>query len=233
MESANISKTKTQEQVLIESSNKDYVGELIELREAIEKNRNSSELLDSVLNKFKTQISKYCIEDFVASKIGKPLKELSVVDNMNKETKKIILDIMNLMKKAGKRVRDCEINNGKEHSKKESNTNGTAKESINSNDLDAKLNDPNYLKDFNDRYKKTLETLKLKENPMRTNIRVLLFDALLGNKKITESLNFIKTMTDLIEKNIFDKLNSNDDKSAKYISRAKSIVFNLGVSRNI
>lgn len=230
MESTNTIKTKSQEQTLIESSNKDYVDELIELREAIEKNRNSSELLDSVLNKFKTQISKYCIEDFVASKIGKPLKELSVIDNMNKETKKIIVEIMNLMKKAAKRASENEMNNGKDQSKKEPNSNGASKENNNSNELDAKLNDPNYIKDFNERYKKTLESLKLKENLMRTNIRLLLFDALLGNKKITESLNFIKTMTDLIEKSIFEKLNSNDDKSAKYISRAKSIAFNLGVS---
>jgi hypothetical protein len=220
------SKVKSQEQILIESSNKDYVEELIELREGIEKNKSSIELLDSVLNKFKSQISKYCIEDFVASKIGKPLKELSAIENMNKETKKLIVEIMNLMKKAVKRINETDTKKSEVESKnKESNTSKQIDEE--------KFKDATYLKDYNERYKKTIETLKLKDNAMRSNIRVLLFDALLGEKKVTENLNFVKTMTDLVEKSIYDKLNSNDDKHAKYISRVKSIVFNLGVSLKI
>ena len=74
---------------------------------------------------------------------------------------------MNLMKKAAKRASENEMNNGKDQSKKEPNSNGASKENNNSNELDAKLNDPNYIKDFNERYKKTLESLKLKENLMK------------------------------------------------------------------
>lgn len=70
-------------------------------------------------------------------------------------------------------------------------------------------------------------------NPSRKTVKILLFDALLTKGEcVLDKLHYVKSITESIEKSLFEELYSKDDKPTNYLQRAKSIVFNLGVCLN-
>lgn len=186
--------------------------DLLTYKLTLDKETNE-DIVISILNKFDSEFALFSIEDFKNSKIGKSLKILS--EKENKELQKKANELIEKMKNALKNEKN-----------KENKSENTAKnEKVNTS---ASKND----KTFKDNYKTTLISLNDKESlPIRKNVKVLIFDALLQKEDCSyDKLQYIKEFTKKIDETLYINLFSSDDKGAKYLQRAKSIVFNLGVS---
>ncbi len=185
--------------------------DLLNYKLTLDKETNE-DILINILNKFDAELTNFSIEDFKNSKIGKSLMLLS--EKKNKALQNKALSLIDKMKNALKNEKAKE-----------------SKQEIIKNDK-ANTNTTKSDKNFKENYKATLSSLNEKESiPIRKNVKVLLFDALLQKEECSyDKLQYIKEFTKKIEETLYINLFMGDDKGGKYLQRAKSIVFNLGVS---
>jgi hypothetical protein len=127
--------------------------------------------------------------------------------------------------------------NGKENGdslnhKNEINTNNNNTQ-VNNSDKKTKEKTEEDKKTYKLAFKKNLELLKISQDLRRSNARSLLFESIADKENDFQKLGFLSTFTNLIDNSVYEKLFSETDKGGKYLSRIKSIVFNLGVSNII
>lgn len=208
-----------------------YIEDLVEIRENIAKSKEDNELLATLLKRFNQEIDnkKYSFDDLVSTKIGKSIKELASSSKLNNENKDLVKEAMEKMKKLALNTakKDTNIKEKKENN---NDTNENSKENnkvISTSEKKVLSNEEK--KAFKDKVKMNIDSLKIPNNPMRSNARSLLFEALLGKEQVIEKIGMVKTFTELIDNSVFDLLFSVEDKGSKYLSRVKSLVFNLSV----
>lgn len=205
------------------------VQELLTFRDEIEKSKDDNDILEVLLKKYYDIFDKYSIDDCIVSKIGKTLKELLSISDINNDNKEIVNDFITKIKnkvnllKSNKTIEDNKENKDRENNKE--------KKDIKNNKEQHHNKEPKNSMEFKQAYKKQLESLKSLDDPKRNNCRGLLFESLVVEKDTSiEKLCYIKTVTELIENAIFDNLFNHSEKGA-YLQRVKSIVFNLGVRK--
>lgn len=82
-----------------------------------------------------------------------------------------------------------------------------------------------------DLYGNILNELINSENGVRSTSRKLLYNSFVSKDNINhEELYIIKEIVISMETKLYELYSSSQDKNAKFLSRVKSIVFNLGVS---
>ena len=202
-----------------------FVEELINYRDELEKDQDSIFKI-KVLDKLSDNFDKYSLDDFMNSKIGKSLKQISSVKEEGLSKKSLML--MEKMKKCQRKEKLSAETTviDKDNTKKEKES--LRKTSENSDKTKKKFSETEK-KSYLENVKKATETLKTTD-PMRNNVRKLIFNELLKQEECDfQQIGFIRNFTELIDESLHDQLYDLDDKGAKYLSRCKSIVFNLSV----
>lgn len=186
--------------------------DLIIYKESLDKENNEDKII-TILKKLKTEFAEFTIDDFLKSKIGKTLKVINEVKN--KEVVTLSNFLMEQMKKVLKKEKEKVIEI--EEMKKQSPVKKPA------------LDDNK--KNFKDNYKKVLNELVQNESiSIRKNVKQLLFDSFIQKEECSiDKLHYISVFSRKIDDTLFMNLYTSEDKGAKYLQRAKNIVFNLGV----
>lgn len=202
------------------------IDELIELKNQISKDKNDNELLEKILTKLKEKLenNSYNLDELINSKIGKTVKDLLALENINSTNKNNVDNIMNLMKQLKIKSKDTD----KEVNDKNSNKKEVVNKDLKSIDTDKNNSDKIELSNTN--IKSIKEEFIKDYEPLRQTTRGLLFDALVGKDTNNKNVDSVKEIGDSLEKYIYKHLYLIEDQGNKYKNRIKTLVFNISVS---